>query len=165
MPFSFQAKFDGSDVDHQRCTNQVLTQAERLCKQQNKRFTTIRRRVLTLIWSQHKPVGAYQLLDMMRQQARTAPPTVYRALDFLLQLGLVHRIESLNAYVGCTHPGEPHDSMFLICQNCHALAELIIPEISATINQVAAVAGFDMDHQTVEVMGLCPNCRQKNGRE
>ena len=165
MSPSFQAKFDCSETNHQRCVKRALHQAERLCQQQDKRFTAIRRRVLELVWSQHKPIGAYQLLELMQQQGRTAPPTVYRALDFLLELGLIHRIESLNAYVGCNHPGKPHDGQFLICQNCHALAELDSPEITATINQTAAVSGFQTAHQTVEIMGLCPSCRQRNGRE
>lgn len=114
-PHRFQCKQD----DHQCCITEALTKAEQLCQQQNKRFTGIRRRVLELVWRQHKPIGAYQVLELMQQENRTAPPTVYRALDFLQQLGLVHRIESLNAYVGCSHPEQAHDGQFLICERCH----------------------------------------------
>lgn len=155
-----QAIFNCTENDHQHCIKQALTHAETVCRQQNKRFTTIRRRVLKLVWRQHKPIGAYQLLELLQQNNRTAPPTVYRALDFLQQLGLVHRIASLNAYVGCSRPHKPHDGQFLICEACHALAELDAPEITAAINQSAAVSGFKTARQTIEIMGLCPNCRQ-----
>lgn len=145
--------------DHQRCIARALSQAEAVCQQHRQRFTAIRRRVLELLWQQHKPVGAYELLEMLQQDGRTAPPTVYRALDFLQQMGLVHRIASLNAYVGCTDPGAPHDGQFLICETCHALAELDVSAISRAIAESAAPTGFEPRRHTVEIMGLCPNCR------
>jgi len=147
--------------DHQRCIAEALTRAERLCKERKLRFTAIRRRVLELVWSRHQPIGAYEVLELMQQDNRTAPPTVYRALDFLQQVGLVHRIASLNAYVGCTHPDSPHDGQFLICERCHSLAELDVPEISATIEQSASASGFKIGRQTIEIMGLCPECCRK----
>jgi Fur family zinc uptake transcriptional regulator len=159
MPPVFKAVFNCTENDHQNCIENALKRAEKICQQQNKRFTRIRRRVLELVWSQHKPIGAYEVLELLQQQNRTAPPTVYRALDFLQGLGLVHRIESLNAYVGCSRPGKPHDGQFFICQRCHALAELDAPEITAAINQSAAISGFQAAHQTIEIMGLCPTCR------
>ncbi|WP_303720462.1 Fur family transcriptional regulator [Malonomonas rubra] len=159
MPPTFQAVFNCVENDHQACIDRALQQAEHLCRQQNKRFTTIRRQVLELVWQQHKPIGAYDLLHLLQQQKHTAPPTVYRALDFLLELGLVHRIASLNAYVGCSYPNRTHDGQFLICESCHALAELDIPEITETINQSAAVSGFKPSRQTIEIMGVCSECR------
>ncbi|MDO6806861.1 transcriptional repressor, partial [Wenyingzhuangia sp. 1_MG-2023] len=76
-------------------------------------------RVLELIWQSHKPVGAYELLPALANDGfNSAPPTVYRALDFLLDLGLVHRLHSLNAYVGCNHPGANHPVCFFICEHC-----------------------------------------------
>ncbi len=156
------AVFHCVETDHQNCINKAISHAEELCQQQGKRLTAIRRRVLELIWQQHKPVGAYELLEMLQQQQRCAPPTVYRALDFLLDLGLVHRIASLNAYVGCSRLGSKHHGQFLICEQCHALAELDIPEITAAIAQKADVSGFIAGQQIIEVLGLCPDCRQKN---
>ena len=153
-PIRFQCKQN----DHQCCINEALARAEQLCLQQHKRFTEIRRRVLELVWRQHKPIGAYQVLELMQQENRTAPPTVYRALDFLQQLGLVHRIESLNAYVGCSHPEQPHDGHFLICERCHSLEELEMPEVTAAISRKAAASGFATSRQTIEIMGLCPAC-------
>lgn len=150
--------FRCENTDHQRCVNDALTRAEMLCKQQKQRFTSIRQKVLQLVWRQHKPVGAYEILEHLQETGRTAPPTVYRALDFLQQMGLVHRIASLNAYVGCVHPGEPHDGHFLICKSCHALAELNAPEINAAITQSTSETGFQPVSQTVEITGLCPEC-------
>lgn len=145
--------------NHQHCIDQALSQAEQLCQRQLQRFTAIRRRVLELVWRQHKPIGAYELLEMLQQDGRTAPPTVYRALEFLQQMGLVHRIASLNAYVGCAHPGAPHDGQFLICEACKSLAELDVPAITSAIEASAAASGFTTRRHTVEILGLCPRCR------
>ena len=96
-----------------------MAAAERLCSERGLRFTPLRRRVLELVWSSHKPVGAYALLDALRNEALgSAPPTVYRALDFLIEQGFIHRIERMNAFVGCSHPGEAHRGFFLICGAC-----------------------------------------------
>lgn len=154
QPISFRCQY----ADHQRCVNEALARAETVCQQQKQRFTSIRRRVFELVWRQHKPVGAYELLEHMQKDGRAAPPTVYRALDFLQQVGLVHRIASLNAFVGCIHPGEQHDGHFLICKSCNALAELNAPEIDAAITQSTSDSGFQPVHQTIEIMGLCPEC-------
>ena len=94
-------------------------------RQKGVRFTPLRRRVLELVWSSHKPVGAYALLDQLRNEdLGSAPPTVYRALDFLIENGLIHRIERMNAFVGCSHPGEAHRGFFLICGDCGNAEEL-----------------------------------------
>lgn len=152
--------FSCHHYDHQNCIADALKVAEDLCQQQGQRFTVIRRRVLELIWQQHKPVGAYEILEILQRKGRTAPPTVYRALDFLKQVGLVHRIASLNAYVGCARPGVPHDGQFFICKSCKALAELDVASISSAIELTALESGFEAHHQTIEIMGLCPNCRK-----
>lgn len=144
--------------DHQQCILQALAAAEQICLDQGLRFTSIRRKVFELIWQQHKPTGAYQILERLQQQARTAPPTVYRALDFLLNLGLIHRIASLNAFVGCAHPGAVHKGYFFICTICKACAELDATGISCEINRSAFKCGFIIQDATIEVMGLCPDC-------
>lgn len=155
-----EAVFINAKHNHQDCIKRALRRAEALCQRSKKRFTETRRRVLEIVWSQHKPIGAYEVLDLLQQEGRSAPPKVYRALDFLQQMGLVHRIASLNAYVGCTAPGEPHDGHFLICESCRALAELDAPSITNAINQSAENSGFVSHRHTVEIMGLCPDCRQ-----
>ncbi len=159
MPEPLPNPFSCPEPHHQSCIDEALASAEALCQRQRQRFTSIRRRVLELVWQQHKPVGAYELLELLQQDGRTAPPTVYRALDFLQQMGLVHRIASLNAYIGCAHPGEPHDGQFLICESCRSLAELDVPAITSAIAQSAASSGFTPRRHTVEIMGLCPRCR------
>ncbi|MCK5914330.1 MAG: transcriptional repressor, partial [Desulfuromusa sp.] len=93
-------QFISEDHDHLSCIAAAMANAEQLCQHRGKRFTAIRRRVFELVWQQHKPIGAYEVLEKLQQDGRAAPPTVYRALDFLLELGLVHRIASLNAFVG-----------------------------------------------------------------
>ena len=151
--------FVNHEHDHQGCISNALHEAEALCQRHQQRFTASRRRVLELVWRRHKPIGAYEVLELLKQEGRTAPPTVYRALDFLQQLGLVHRIESLNAYVGCARPGKPHDGQFLICESCKALAEIDVLSITNAIEESAANSGFEPRRNTVEIMGLCPNCR------
>jgi Fur family zinc uptake transcriptional regulator len=145
--------------NHQSCIEEALASAESLCRRRKQRFTAIRRRVLELVWLRHKPVGAYEVLEILQKDGRTAPPTVYRALDFLQQMGLVHRIASLNSYVGCARPGDPHDGQFLICESCKSLAELDVPAITSAIEKSAEEAGFEARRHTVEIMGLCPRCR------
>src|SRR5687767_3862769 len=99
--------------DHALCVDDALAAAERQCAAKGARLTEQRRRVLELIWKSHAPVGAHTLLDRLREQGvRAQPPTVYRALEFLVENGLIHRIESLNAYIGCAEPAERHVGQF-----------------------------------------------------
>jgi Fur family zinc uptake transcriptional regulator len=127
------------------------------CARQGLRLTALRRRVLELVWQSHKPLGAYDILAVLSEQdgRRAAPPTVYRALDFLLENGLVHRISSLNAFIGCNHPEHAHQGQFLICRECHAAIELEQKSISDAIIASAQDVGFVVEGQTVEVIGLC----------
>jgi len=151
--------------DHDRCVAAALRAAEGLCRQRGVRLTPTRRRVLELVWDSHQPVLAYDLLARLRrQQPRAAPPTVYRALEFLRAQGLVHRIESLNAYYGCAAPERPHSGQFLICSACNAVAELDDGGIRALIDERARAAGFRADSQTVEIRGRCPDCAAAPGR-
>lgn len=156
-----QDPFECTASLHRQCISSALEQAETICRRQQVRLTPTRRRVLELVWQQHRPVGAYDLLEQLQQRGRVAPPTVYRALDFLQQQGLIHRLESLNAFIGCTQPQRPHQGQFLICRSCRSLAEIADPNISRAINSSARQVGFIPLNQTVEVMGLCAGCRQK----
>ncbi|MFC6476279.1 zinc uptake transcriptional repressor Zur [Pseudomonas asuensis] len=147
--------------DHSHCVAQALGEAESLCTQSGVRLTDLRRRVLELVWQSHKPLGAYDILAVLSEQdgRRAAPPTVYRALDFLLENGLVHRIASLNAFVGCNHPGHAHQGQFLICRGCHVAIELEQASIQDAIQAGAGSVGFQVEGQTVEVVGLCSACQ------
>ncbi len=148
-----------SPHDHDHCIADALTRADRLCAERGARLTPLRRRVLELVWNSHRPVGAYAVLDQLRSGDKSAaPPTVYRALDFLLEHGLVHKIESLNAFIGCDHPQDRHVSQFLICTKCSGAIELQDPGIVNAVKKSAAQAGFAVNRLTIELQGLCTNC-------
>ena len=147
--------------DHSQCVHTALSEADTLCAQKGLRLTALRRRVLELVWQSHKPLGAYDILAVLSEEdgRRAAPPTVYRALDFLLENGLVHRIASLNAFTGCNHPTHVHQGQFLICRECHAAIELQSPTISEAVTTAAADVGFAVEGQTVEIIGVCSGCK------
>lgn len=152
--------------NHAACVTQALADARSICRQQNARLTSIREHVLELIWQSHKPLGAYDILAQLGTEGhKAAPPTVYRALDFLLQYGLVHRIASLNAFTGCTHAGENHRGMFLICKRCSNVLELEAPQVTAAIDDAARAESFCPEDVTLEINGLCPLCRSTSGKD
>ncbi|WP_298185338.1 Fur family transcriptional regulator [uncultured Pseudomonas sp.] len=157
-----QAPLASRPHDHSHCVSHALAEAESICTRQGLRLTALRKRVLELVWHSHKPLGAYDILGVLSEEdgRRAAPPTVYRALDFLLENGLVHRIASLNAFIGCSHPEHPHQGQFLICRACSAAIELEQAVISNAIVSSAAAVGFVVESQTVEVVGLCAGCRE-----
>lgn len=152
--------------DHSHCVSAALLDADALCSELGVRLTALRRRVLELVWQSHKPLGAYDILAVLSETdgRRAAPPTVYRALDFLLENGLIHRIASLNAFVGCNHPQQSHQGQFLICRICHSAIELEQPAIQQVIADCAAEVGFRVDHQMVEVVGVCATCQEEAER-
>ena len=123
-------------------------------------LTPIRQRVLELIWQDHEPVKAYDILDTLKQsKSSSAPPTVYRALDFLQDEGLVHKIESLNAYIGCGNPRNTHKGQFFICHDCGFVAELDDDEIRRLFQKKAKRFGFEINDEIVEIKGYCQECR------
>lgn len=133
--------------------------AENLCRERGAQLTPIRRRVLELIWSDHRPYGAYELLEKLQQErGRVAPPTVYRALDFLLVNGLIHRIESLNAFVGCPRPHDHHSGQFFICDGCGTTSEIADKDLARRIDASARELGFTVSERIVEIRGHCPGC-------
>jgi len=145
--------------DHGSCIESALERAASVCARKGLQLTPLRRRVLELVWRSHEPVGAYEVLNRLRRRGRAAaPPTVYRVLEFLLAYGLVHRIESRNAYVGCARPESRHASQFLICGKCGITAELADAGIRRAVVRGAKTAGFSVEQETIEVTGLCPRC-------
>ena len=152
--------FPAAGHNHRACVADAIRMAERVCAERGARLTKLRRRVFELVWSSHAPVGAYELLRRLGQEREgAAPPTVYRALDFLREHGLIHRIERFNAFVGCGRPDQDHAGQFLICTSCGAAAEIDDPRVNAAIEQRAGEMGFAVRHKTIEVEGLCPPCR------
>ncbi len=136
-----------------------LRAVEAACTERGIRLTPLRAQVLGLIAAAGKPVKAYDLLDSMKAaNGSSAPPTVYRALEFLLEHGFIHRLASVNAFVGCHHPQEPHSVPFLICDGCHSAIELEDERITRLLDAQAKALGFQPRAQTLEVHGLCAAC-------
>lgn len=145
--------------DHARCLSTAVGRAEKICKERGARLTPIRRRVLELVWSDHKPVGAYEVLGKLAEEGwGSAPPLVYRALTFLESQGLVHRLASINAFVGCAHGGEAHAAHFLICRACGVTVELCDDRLTQDLAQAAEKAGFVLEAPVVEISGRCRAC-------
>jgi Fur family zinc uptake transcriptional regulator len=144
-----------------------LERAEALCQTRGVQLTPLRRDVLRLVLEAEAPIGAYALLDQLKvSRAKAAPPTVYRALDFLLEQGLIHRLERLNAFMGCNEALEGHDHdhahdhphQFLICRGCGVTREISDHAVAEAISAAAAKAGFSAARATVEIEGLCGKC-------
>ena len=126
------------------------------------RLTDQRKTVLQLLCVSDKPLSAYELLERLRGVVKNpAPPTIYRALDFLLEQGLVHKLESLHAYVGCAHLDHPHASQFLICDDCGEVAELEDSSVTKSLEAAGKAIGFRTNRPVVEVLGTCAQCTAK----
>jgi Fur family zinc uptake transcriptional regulator len=134
---------------------------EHASEERGLRLTPLRREVLELVAAARKPVKAYDLLDQLREKhGNAAPPTVYRALDFLLENGFIHKLESINAFVSCHHPAEAHQVPFLICDTCLSAVEVCDERVAELIEIQAKALGFRPQAQTLEVHGTCRNCRK-----
>lgn len=142
-------------------TQSILIKARAYCDQRGARFTPLREKVYALMLEKHGPVGAYELLDELKETETGAkPPTVYRALEFLLDIGFIHRLESSNAFVACHHFGCAHPVQFLICDNCGFVTEIQSEGLEETLAAQAAQHGFKISKQTIEAHGLCAECQQ-----
>lgn len=138
----------------------VMDQIEAYCQKEGLRLTPIRRRVLELIVVADKPIKAYDLLDQLKvEHPGAAPPTIYRALEFLLAHHFIHRIETLNAFVSCVHPEHPHEGQFLICNRCHQVVEIEDKGLNERLSQAAQSEGFTPSHQVLEIYGCCDDCQ------
>jgi Fur family transcriptional regulator, zinc uptake regulator len=154
--------FPAPDHDHSRCTADGLSHAELVLKARAQKFTPIRRQVLQALLSSHRPLGAYEVIDeLAKSMPRPAPITAYRALDFLMANGLVHRIESRNAYLACAHD---HDATamvaFLICERCGSVGEIPALPVAQSLNSAARATGFAPKLSVVEITGTCAHCQK-----
>lgn len=154
-----QVIFPPRGHDHAGCVADVLVRADEVCARQNVRLTSQRRHILEIIAASHKAMGAYDILEhMVAGKKRPAPVTVYRALDFLMAQGLVHRIASDNAYIACQRDHGDEDTVLLICSSCGTVGEIEAAPVNAAVALGAEKQGFVIDAQVHEVSGLCRNC-------
>src|SRR5436305_61729 len=154
--------FPAPNHDHDRCAADAIHHAELVCEGRAQKFTPIRRQVLGALLSSHRPLGAYEVIEeLARSMPRPAPITVYRALEFLMENGLVHRIESRNAFLACAHD---HDAAamvaFLICARCGSVGEIPAVPVAQSLNSAARAAGFGCQLSVVELTGTCAHCQR-----
>lgn len=144
--------------DHTTCTADALARAASLIQDRGLRLTPVRKRTLEILLESHRALGAYDVLNRLAEDGfGNQPPVAYRALDFLEEHGLAHRIRRLNAFAACMHPGEDHSAAFLICSACASISETSAGPINAALTRVAG--GFAVQSTTIEALGLCPACQ------
>ena len=157
-----QTSLGFQEHDHAHCVDYALELAEAHCTEKGLRMTPVRRKVFELLLQEHRALGAYAILDKLREAGfGSQPPVAYRALDFLSEYGFVHKIERLNAFVACAHPGENHSPAFMICRMCDAVAETQSTPAKGALGDAARAAGFQIEKTVVEAEGVCPDCSQK----
>jgi Fur family zinc uptake transcriptional regulator len=137
----------------------ILKRAEEYCQKQGVRLTPGRLSILEQVVASRHPVKAYDLIAAASGGQKPMPPLVYRALDFWTAHGFIHRIESLNAYTACTHPGCGHECQIFICSQCGCVSEICADEVSQQVRLTASILGFELDHLHIEASGRCPDCR------
>ena len=146
--------------DHARCIARALARVDATCAEDGLQMTPVRRRVLQILLEQHRALGAYEILDRLRAEGLgSQPPVVYRALDFLIRAGFVHRIETLNAFVACTEGAAGHVPAFLICRQCRRVIETPAEPASGQLERAAQGAGFQIENAVREAGGRCADCR------
>ncbi len=149
-------------ADHVHELDAFMREVAQVCNERGLRLTPLRRRVLHLVATAERPVKAYDLMALLHDGVgAAAPPTVYRALDFLLDNGFIHKLESINAFVSCHQPRKPHSAPFLICNRCGRAAEMEDEEVSRMLARQALALGFQPLAQTLEVHGRCARCEAK----
>jgi len=151
-----------SEHNHSACVSGTLLAAETLCAEGGLRFTPVRRKVLEILVQEHRALGAYAILDRLREDGfGSQPPVAYRALDFLVLNGLAHKIERLNAFIACSHPKHVHTPAFMICRLCDAVAETQSSPARGALGEAARATGFKIERTVVEAEGVCPACADK----
>jgi Fur family zinc uptake transcriptional regulator len=145
--------------DHKNCIDTALATVEKRCAVEGLKLTPVRRRVLEILLSEHRAMGAYDILPMLAEEGLGGqPPVVYRALDFLTKHRFVHKVERLNAYIACSHPGEHHSPAFMICRKCDTVVETE-SRPAAALAKEAKTFGFEVQTTVIELEGVCPSCQ------
>ena len=136
-----------------------IQEAEQYCQENGLNFTPVRRKVLEILLQKNTAIGAYEILDLLREAGfKNQPPVAYRALEFLVQNGFAHKIEQLNSFIGCMHPGKDHSPAFMICRNCDSVSEEEALTRNFSVSQIASKAGFTVENAVIEARGLCHSC-------
>ncbi|PLS21408.1 Fur family transcriptional regulator [Neptunicoccus cionae] len=149
--------------DHSHCINEAVAAAETHCAEKGLRFTPARRKSLEILLQEHRALGAYEMLDRLRDAGfGSQPPVAYRALEFLVANGFAHKIEQLNAFIACAHPGANHTPAFMICRLCQSVAEAKSTPARGSLGDAARAAGFQIERTVVEAEGICPSCVEKD---
>lgn len=147
--------------DHAHCADALLAKAEAVAADRGARLTPVRRRTLEILLEAHRAMGAYEVLERLAEEGfGSQPPVAYRALEFLVDQGLAHRVRRLNAFAACMHPGQDHAPVFLICRACNAVAEAAGGATRAALDDAAAEVGFTVERSNIEALGLCPACAE-----
>jgi Fur family zinc uptake transcriptional regulator len=147
--------------DHGLCIADAMRSAEETCAARGLQFTPVRRRALEVLLEEHRALGAYEVLDRLREGGfGSQPPVAYRALDFLVGHGFAHRVERLNAFIACGRPGERHAPCFLICTACDTVVEAPGRAATAAVREAGAESGFAVERVAIEALGLCAACQQ-----
>lgn len=148
--------------DHGSCVYAALQAADQVCQDRSLRLTPVRRRTLEVLLEHHRAMGAYDVLERLKEDGfGSKPPIAYRALGFLVEQGLVHRVEKLNAYIACTHPDQDHTPTMLICSECHKVAEAIETTQEKRLSDMQQESGFRVTSVAIEADGICPDCDGK----
>lgn len=138
-----------------------IQEAEQYCQENGLNFTPVRRKVLEILLQKNTAVGAYEILDLLREAGfKNQPPVAYRALDFLVQNGFAHKIEQLNSFIGCTHPGKDHSPAFMICRKCDLVSEEEALTRDFSVSQIGLKTGFTVEKAVIEAKGLCHSCAE-----
>ncbi len=155
VPLGFQQH------DHGACVADAMQAAEARCQEKGLRLTPVRQKVLEILLQEHRALGAYAILERLSEAGfGSQPPVAYRALEFLTANGFVHKIERLNAFVACAHPGESHSPAFMICRVCDAVAEAQSLVTKGALSGAAKATGFQIERTVVEAEGVCPACAE-----
>ena len=160
QPGSDQGSSKGFEQhDHAHCVSDGVAALVDYCAAERLKLTPVRQRVAEILLAEHRAMGAYEILDILREEGLgSQPPVAYRALDFLVKHGFAHKVERLNAFVACSHPGATHTPAFLICRSCNKVAEADTSPTKGDLGRAAAAAGFQIEQTVVELEGLCPTC-------
>ncbi|MGD9917977.1 MAG: Fur family transcriptional regulator [Paenirhodobacter sp.] len=151
-----------AEHDHAHCAGDTLARAEAEAARRGARLTPVRKRALEILLEAHRAMGAYEMLDRLAAEGfGNQPPVAYRALEFLVENGLAHRVRRLNAFAACMHPGEVHAPVFLICRECDAVAEAAAAPVRAALDSAGAACGFTVERANIEALGLCAACRAR----